>query len=188
MLRQISTTELRTIINFLRASIMTAGDVVEFGAYCGDTSIELAKIIDHTDKTLYLYDSFEGLPTPTQEDVGTDFRSGDLKAQKSALNYRFSKSDFKMPIITKAWFSDLTKDDLPSEIAFALVDGVFYESTAQPLNLICPKMNKKGAIIIHGYARASLPGVKKAVDEWLVKHPNYHLRQVNTLAIIQQKV
>ena len=71
-----------------------------------------------------------------------------------------------MPVIKKAWFKDLTPDDLPSEIAFAFLDGDFYESIRDSLKLVMPRMNNEGIIVVHDYNNPALPGVKKAVDEW----------------------
>ena len=55
---QIPTRELTIIQDELRVVLNLPGDVVEFGCYAGDTSVELAKVMqDSIDKWLRLYDS-----------------------------------------------------------------------------------------------------------------------------------
>ena len=71
-----------------------------------------------------------------------------------------------MPVIKKAWFADLKEGDLPERIAFAFLDGDFYESIRDSLKLVGPRMSEDGVMIIHDYTNPALPGVKKAVDEW----------------------
>ena len=58
-------------------------------------------------------------------------------------------------------------EDLPEKIAFAFLDGDFYESIKDSLKLVIPKMVEDGALVIHDYSNPALPGVKKAVDEFV---------------------
>lgn len=69
-------------------------------------------------------------------------------------------------MIEKAWFSDLTHDDFPERIAFAFLDGDFYESIRDSLKLVGPLMSEDGVLVVHDYSNLALPGVAKAVDEW----------------------
>ena len=75
-----------------------------------------------------------------------------------------------MPVIKKAWFADLTVDDMPRQIAFAFLDGDFYQSIKDSLELVGPLMNNDGIVVIHDYSNPALPGVKRAVDEWTLRH------------------
>ena len=71
-----------------------------------------------------------------------------------------------MPVIKKAWFKDLVESDLPEKIAFAFLDGDFYESIRDSLKLVVPKMVRGGVLVVHDYTNPALPGVSKAVDEF----------------------
>ena len=51
---------LRELSRILSSNI--SGDVVEFGCYVGTTSVYLAEKLQSSNRTLWLYDSFEGLP------------------------------------------------------------------------------------------------------------------------------
>ena len=119
---------------------------------------------------LFIYDSFEGLPEKTESDesaLGVDFKKGELVITKREVKQRFLKANLPVPVIKKAWFSDLKPEDLPEEIAFAFLDGDFYESIKDSLKLVMPKMVEDGALVIHDYSNPALPGVRKAVDEFV---------------------
>ncbi len=120
-------------------------------------------------KRLWIYDSFEGLPEKNSMDesvLGVDFKIGELAVTKREVKERFLRAGLPVPVIKKAWFSDLSSSDLPERIAFAFLDGDFYESIRDSLKLVTPKMSKNGVVVVHDYTNPALPGVRKAVNEW----------------------
>ena len=121
-------------------------------------------------KRLWIYDSFEGLPEKKAEDksvLGVAFRAGELGVTKREVKQRFLRAGLPVPVIKKGWFADLTEKDVPERIAFAFLDGDFYESIRDSLKLVVPKMSEGGILVVHDYTNPALPGVKKAVDEWI---------------------
>jgi hypothetical protein len=62
---QVDEREVRVILRELETVLKKDinGDVVEFGCYVGTTSVFLASRLKTADRKLYLYDSFEGLPS-----------------------------------------------------------------------------------------------------------------------------
>jgi O-methyltransferase len=186
--------ELDVILRELERSLSAMGDIVELGCYKGDTSIEIARISSELTrpgacnaKRLWLYDSFDGLPEKTVHDnsaMSQAFAAGELAASKGELINRFKKLGLPMPKIKKAWFSDLTDHDLPSQICFAFLDGDYYESIRDSLFLVQNKMTNGSKIIVHDYSSPALPGVARAVDEWLTRNP-HKIRVEKTMAIIE---
>lgn len=176
---QVSEAETNKIIEIARRQLVEPGDFVEMGCYKGDTSLCLAEVLAEAGKgaeelraakKLWIYDSFEGLPEKQQQDesvLGKEFKGGELFVTKREVKERFLRAGLKLPQIKKAWFSELKAEDLPSEIALAFLDGDFYESIKESLDLVADKMSKNGIIMVHDYHNPALPGVKKAVDEWL---------------------
>jgi O-methyltransferase len=163
-----------------------AGDVVEFGCYVGTTSVYLAERLQSTDRQLWLYDSFEGLPPKTKEDAspaGEQFVTGELLATKKQLVKNLIQAHVPMPRITKGWFSDLTDQDVPQTISFAFLDGDYYHSIKDPLRLIWPHLSPGAVIVVDDYANEALPGAARAVDEWLRTHTAM-LRVEHSLAIL----
>ena len=168
---QVSELETEKIIEIAKEQVGASGDFVELGCYKGDTSLLLAEVLVGSDKKLWIYDSFEGLPEKRTEDVsvmGENFKGGELFVTKREVKERFLRARLPVPIIKKAWFKDLQDEDLPEKIAFAFLDGDFYDSIKDSLKLVESKMNSGAKMIIHDYNNEALPGVKKAVDEWLV--------------------
>lgn len=168
---QIDKRELHVILRELQRVIAggVAGDVVEFGCFEGTTSVHMARFIEGTGKTLYLYDSFEGLPHKTPEDqspAGLQFKAGELHASKKKLISNFRQINVSLPRIKKAWFSELTQTDVPSKVSFAFLDGDYYHSVRDPLVLLAPVLAPGAVILVDDYANEALPGAAKAADEW----------------------
>lgn len=176
---------LRELQNVINKNVK--GDIVEFGCFDGGTSIYLAKMIEKTNKKLYVYDSFEGLPVKSGYDdspLGVQFKAGELSVSKKQFIKNIYKANVPMPVIKKAWFSNLNANDIPKKICFAFLDGDYYESIKDSFTLIENNLSKKAIIIVDDYTNDGLPGVKKAVDEWLSGYSKFNIKIENSLAIL----
>ncbi len=187
---QFNDLELAVLLRELGQVLVTnvEGDVVELGCYKGLTSLQIAKALKlaGSDKKLFLYDSFAGLPEKTKADsspAGEQFKAGELPATKDEVIKLFKKANLPPAVVKKAWFYDLKSKDLPEKIAFAFLDGDFYESIRTSLNLIWPKLTTGAIVVVDDYQNEALPGVQEAVDEWLKTHPAV-LKNEASLAII----
>ncbi len=165
------------------------GDIVEFGVGNGKSFFTWASAIKYfgIKKTIYGFDSFEGFPSASEEDLGTrvtevgkkvegwthiggpeyitNFIKQDEGVDRAKSLFEDGLPEMKM---IKGYF-DKTTDSIPDKISFLHLDADMYESTIIPLKHCLPKMDK-GAIILfdeyHEFDR--WPGVKKAVDEFCV--------------------
>jgi O-methyltransferase len=187
---QITPRELSVILRQLHVVLKAdiPGDIVEFGCYVGTTSVYLAEAIRSSVRTLHLYDSFEGLPPKEAQDAspaGLQFVEGELHATKKQLLHNLKQAGVPMPRIVKGWFSDVTPDDVPEMIAFAFLDGDYYQSILDPLKLIWPRLVPGAVVVIDDYQNEALPGAAKAVDEWVRSHPVAHLTVEASLAILK---
>ncbi|HSX33403.1 MAG TPA: TylF/MycF/NovP-related O-methyltransferase [Candidatus Saccharimonadales bacterium] len=136
----------------------------------------------------HVYDSFAGLPQKAKQDqsaAGVDFRPGELAVSKKALLAAFQTAHLQPPIIHKAWFHDLTADNVPAQIAFAFLDGDFYDSIMDSLKLVWPRMSPGGRVLIDDYQREALPGVTAAVHDFFRGQPPANLRVAHNIAIIE---
>ena len=210
-MKQVDDNETKLILEMARECLGREGDFVELGCYEGDTSLLLAETLqeyyleytqgrsakltpqDNTlfsvNKRLWIYDSFEGLPSKTREDesvAGRDFQEGVLMVSKREVKLRFLRAGLPVPVIKKGWFSDLTDADMPRKISFAFLDGDLYQSIKDSLRLIEDKMADNGIIIVHDYDNIELPGVTKAVDEWRAKNPQWKMERRYSLAILKK--
>lgn len=189
---QVSKTEVEVILTELQGVIarQAHGDIVEFGCYIGTTSLFLSRYMRQSGKKLYVYDSFEGLPEKSVQDqspAGAQFKAGELAASKADFVRQFKKAGLPLPVITKGWFRDVSSDRLPPEIAFAYLDGDYYESIRDSLRLVWPRLAGGSAVVVDDYANEALPGAARAVDEWLQNHPA-RLRVQASLAVLYPAV
>jgi len=84
-----------------------------------------------------------------------------------------------------------SSNDLPDKIIFAFLDGDLYQSIKTSLELVVPRLARDeygarcGTIIVHDYNNPQLPGVARAVDEWLATQKTApRLQRRESLAII----
>lgn len=187
---QVNIDQVRTILTELEKVLRNGitGDIVEFGCYIGTTSLFIRRLLDmkgaSSDVAFHVYDSFEGLPEKSAADasrVGEQFRAGELAVSKKAFLREFHKVHLQPPIVHKGWFKDLAPSDVPEKIAFAFLDGDFYESIRDSLRLVMPRMQTGGTIIVDDYAREALPGAARAVHE---KFRPEQIRTAHNLGVI----
>ena len=154
------------------------GDIVEFGCYIGTTNLFMRRLLDQTNESitrhLHAYDSFAGLPPKTAADsspAGLQFQAGELTVSKKQFLQEFQRAHLRPPIIHKAWFKALTAEDVPAQIAYAFLDGDFYESIMTSLQLVWPRLSPGGVITIDDYQREALPGASRAVRDFCQNKP-----------------
>jgi O-methyltransferase len=137
-LLQIGITEGLYIIDTLHRCLGVEGDVAEFGVAQGATSALIANEIRNNGKMFWLYDSFKGLPEPSDKDILIhDIANlGNMKAYKGmiahpaeAVRNRLAEITFpeKRLRIVPGWVEDLSRTgNLPEKVCFAYVDLDLY--------------------------------------------------------------
>ena len=187
---QIEVAELRVILRELERICAqdTYGAVVEFGCYSGTTSLFIRRLLNLLDpiREFHVYDSFAGLPVKSKEDgspAGQQFQAGELSVSRTNFVNNFKKAGLALPVIHKGWFEALELIDIPGAVALAFLDGDFYRSIKTSLKLVHPRLSVGAKVIIDDYQSEALPGVKKAVDEYITQHP-IRLRVEQSLAIL----
>lgn len=188
---QVTRPRLEVVLEELEKALQNgaAGDIVEFGCYIGTTSLFIRRLLDEykCEKDFHVYDSFEGLPEKSPQDsspVGADFKAGELSVSKKQLMEQFHKAHLTPPKVHKGWFSELSPNDVPDKIAFAFLDGDFYESIIDSLRLVWPRMQAGGTITIDDAGREALPGVDRAIRDFF-RDKKIALRIRNNIGIIE---
>lgn len=169
------------ILSYLRLSLQITGDVCEFGVAQGRTSALLAREIKDTDKRIWLFDSFQGLPKPSEKDILIDdiFNLGSMDQYegKMSCGMQMVKSELKkvsfplgrINIVPGFVEKTLHQEELPTQVCFAYIDMDFYEPILEALNYLDKVLQKNGFIVIDDYGFLS-SGVKTAVKEFLETH------------------
>jgi O-methyltransferase len=150
------------------------GDVIETGAWRGGATIFMRGVLKAhqvSDRTVWVADSFEGLPKPNADKYPAD--AGDKHHEHAPLavsleevrsNFeRYGLLDDQVKFL-KGWF----KDTLPSapikQLAVARLDGDMYESTIDALTHLYPKLSPGGFLIVDDYG--AVAGCKQAVEDY----------------------
>jgi O-methyltransferase len=166
------------ILAALHESKAVPGDVCEFGIAHGATSALLANELRDSNKRLWLFDSFSGLPKPTAKDrliddifdLGSiDAYEGQLAVDMSEVKRRLDAIAYpasRVSIVPGFIEETITLADLPAAVSFAYVDFDFYEPTSIALTFLAARMPVDGRIIVDDYGWFS-EGAQTAVDEFV---------------------
>jgi O-methyltransferase len=152
--------EAQNIISAVRSTEHLKGIVVEVGVWRGN-SAEI--ILENTGKDVFLFDTFYGLPKPSNEDRGTHFKEGNYRVNLHYVANRLERFRERVHIIP-GLFEDTSPAIAKKKVSFAHLDVDLYESTKACLKFLYPRMIKGGIIISHDYS--STAGVRKAFDEY----------------------
>jgi hypothetical protein len=161
------------------------GDFVECGVWRGGSSMAAAlalKAFGDTSRTLYLYDTFEGMSEPTDKDKLADGTSasailaGDQKGtgfwcyaslEDVTANLRSTGYPEDKLVFVKGRVEDTIPARIPEKMAILRLDTDWYESTAHELLHLYPRLTRHGVLIIDDYGHWQ--GARTAVDEYLAK-------------------
>ncbi len=169
------------IVTYLNKSLKLDGDVCEFGVGSGATSALMANEIRSSNKNIWLFDSFEGLPKPTEEDTlindvwdlgSMELYQGQMKHPVEEVKSRLKDINFPFSRVqlVKGWVEEaIASDNLPEKICFAYVDFDFYQPIKVTLGAIRERLAVGGCIIVDDYDFFS-SGCKKAVDEFMSEY------------------
>ena len=177
-LRGTNPAEALHIVHYLHRGLPLDGDVCEFGVASGKTSALLANEIIPTNKSLWLYDSFEGLPAPTEKDELIDdlFSLGSIESYAGKMAHPRSQVEAELrrvgfapsrtKIVEGFVEGPIEPANLPKAVCFAYVDFDFYQPILDVLRSLDPIMAVGGHFVVDDYGFFS-SGVKAAVEEFL---------------------
>jgi hypothetical protein len=159
------------------------GDIVECGVWRGGSMQAVARTLAEAgsvDRHLYLFDTFEGMPPPTEVDRRLDGRSAaalladskptapvwavasleDVQAGMAEVGYPADRVHY-----VKGRVEDTVPGEAPERIAILRLDTDWYESTRHELEHLYPRLTSGGILIIDDYGWWQ--GSRAAVDEFL---------------------
>ena len=162
------------------------GDIVECGVFKGANCrfiCDYLKSINYENINIFLYDTFEGMPCASSNDINiftkknynfylkkmqknnevdNFYKYENIENVKKLLfqtNYNKNKIHF-----IKGLVEETIPKTIPNKISLLILDTDYYDSTKHELQHLYPLVEKGGIIIIDDYGTWS--GVKKAVDEY----------------------
>ena len=176
---------LEAAVRYLCAHDIT-GDMVECGVAAGGSVMAIAvTLLDlgKADRCLWLYDTFEGMPAPTEHDIGR-FGTPAMKLFKKRHNQeggwlKFSVEDVKTNVLSTGYpeeqfqfvqgkVEESLLKMVPERIALLRLDTGWYESTKSEMETLFPRISPGGLILLDDYFRWK--GSRKAVDDYIAQN------------------
>lgn len=156
------------------------GAFVECGVWKGGSCMLTALTALETGNTgrmIYLYDTFNGMPEPSEHDrIAWNNQSMKERGSDDLASWAVSAEEVRKNLLSTGYpegnivliegkvEETLTDTSAPDEIALLRLDTDWYESTAHELEVLYPKLAVGGILIIDDYGHFT--GAKKAVDEY----------------------
>ena len=155
------------------------GDFVETGTWRGGCGILMRAVLESCsdgERSVWLFDSFEGLPKPDAAAFPAD--SDDqfwtfgsylgVSVDQVKENFRqYELLDDRVRFV-KGWFRDTIPSSNLGPISVLRLDGDMYESTWIVLTHLYPKVSPGGFLVIDDYG--AIPACKQAVDDFRREH------------------
>jgi O-methyltransferase len=177
-------TSLSRVFSFIAASEYVSrlginGAIVECGVWKGGSTmaalLALARRGDFS-REVWLYDTFEGMVKPTEndgevdkqlftsyarEDGGSDW----CRAELGEVITNIESCGYQIKFV-KGRVEDTIPRNLPDQISVLRLDTDWYESTRHELEYLYPLLSSGGILIIDDYG--AFAGAKRAVQEFMV--------------------
>lgn len=168
------------------------GDFVETGVWRGGASIYARAVLNElgaTDRTVWLADSFEGMPGRTEQDMADPELShvNFLAVSQEEVAENFRRFDLLGDNVRflKGWFSETLHKAPIRSISVLRLDGDYYESTMDALNSLYDKIAENGFVIVDDYE--AFHACKKAVHDFLEKRAiRPEINRIDNMAVYWQ--
>lgn len=157
------------------------GDLIETGVWRGGACIYMRAILkahNETGRTVFVADSFEGLPAPDPEKYPADADDQHHTFEALAISLNEVRGNFAkygllddQVVFLKGWFKDTLPTLATDRLSVLRLDGDMYESTMDSLRNLYDKLSPGGFVIIDDFA---LPGCQKAVIDFRLER---HVRE-----------
>jgi hypothetical protein len=150
------------------------GDIVECGVARGGSAALMGITLKRlgANRTLWIYDNFEGLPEPTENDPDWEIAKnyvGTCRGDLEEVTSLFDKLDILSKCrVVKGLFQDTLPSSDVARIAVLHIDCDWYDSVMACLEHLYKRVSLGGLIQIDDYGFWA--GARKAVDEFIDKH------------------
>ena len=163
------------------------GDIVECGVWKGGCTafmMEMLKNRGEEERTVWLYDTFEGMTEPTEKDghfAGAQYAPDQYKKkQERGEKWSYGPLEVVKETISQSQYPEekirivqgdvlQTLDEtVPDSIALLRLDTDWYESTKKEMDVLFPKLIKDGVFLCDDYG--AWKGSYDAVHEYFNEH------------------
>jgi hypothetical protein len=169
------------------------GAFAECGVWLGGSVLTMILTLQELgvkDRSIYLYDTFEGMTAPSERDVSRFhppakqiWADAERSGQRAFTEF-FDPARFNVEAVRRTLIStgypeqrlQLVKGPVektlpgraPDELALLRLDTDWYESTRHELHHLYPRLARGGVLIVDDYGHWE--GCREAVDEYFAQH------------------
>jgi O-methyltransferase len=157
-------------------SLSCSGDFVECGCYAGGSTAKLSILASLTDRRLFAFDSFEGLPSARPNEVRDhnmrgsqphDWQPGEYVGSLESVRRTVERYGEPSRVeYVKGWFSETLPGNLPPTISLAFADVDLASSAVDCLRYIWPRLAEGGIFFTHDVAYAKVLLNLHSEDLW----------------------
>jgi hypothetical protein len=146
------------------------GDLIEAGVWRGGAAIFMRAVLaarDVTDRTVWVADSFQGLPEPNAArypaDVGSSLEPFAVSADEVRANFgKYHLLDGQVRFL-EGWFADTLPTASIDRLAVVRLDADMYGSTWEAITVLYPKLSPGGFLIVDDFR---LDGCRRAIEDY----------------------
>ena len=174
------------------------GDIVQCGVWHGGSAAIMA--VAHRDeecskrRTIWLFDSFKGLPSPGDKDgqrIKKDYFEGLCKGDVNKVKEIFNRLDVSLENvkIVEGWFRETLDTPALEKIAVLHMDADWYDSIKIILDKLYHKVVPEGIIVLDDYWNPLHDGCRQALEDFFKEHSISGMmrRKVDWSAVYFQK-
>jgi O-methyltransferase len=170
------------------------GGIVECGVWRGGSMMAAAlTLLRHGrgDRDLYLFDTFEGMPEPTEHDVDSPFDGYDLRRhldrwQKAGGLHAVAEESVREAMLSTGYpaerihvvkgpVEDTLPGRAPAQVALLRLDTDWYQSTKHELETLYDRLSPGGVLILDDYGHYQ--GARQAAEEFFAQRGERPLLQ-----------
>lgn len=157
-----------TLDQLLKLTLHIDGDAAECGVYKGASSYLICRAIQPYGKWNHLFDSFDGLSAPIEQD-GTYWVAGAFRVDESHV--RGNLTEFGNFTVYRGWIPERFQEVAEKRFCFVHIDVDLYEPTRDSIEFFYDRLNPGGVMLMDDYGFKTCPGAKLAADEFFDRKP-----------------
>jgi Macrocin-O-methyltransferase (TylF) len=143
-----------------------AGDFAELGVWRGNTASVLAHFASAANRTVDLFDTYEGFDRRDLKDIDSTkirgFAETSVDVVKSVIGENCRVCEF-----VKGYFPDSVREEHRArQYAIVSLDCDLYKPMKAGLEFFYPRMPRGALFLLHDYSSGAWEGSKRAIDEF----------------------
>ena len=151
------------------------GHLAECGSRYGKSSLFLLTGMGAaSEKSLHIFDSFDGLSKPGAHDLDEAGKSfwahGDLAVPEEILRRNLAGFGDRL-VLHKGWIPERFHEVQDERFSLVHIDVDLYEPTRDAVTFFYSRVSRGGVILCDDYGSALCPGAKRAIDEFFSDKP-----------------